>query len=647
MHAPIRPPAAQFKAGALRVDRYQLDNGLTVLHQHDAAAPVVSYQTWFRVGSRHERAGRTGIAHLFEHLMFKGTANRPEGEFDRILEAMGGRTNAATWLDWTFYYQDVPAAGFEEVVTLEADRMEHLTLDDAQLEAEREVVINERKERVENDPGGKLSELLWREAFTAHPYGHPTLGWMDDLKAIDLNDCLAFYRAYYAPDNAVIAIAGDVTAERAVGAIEAAYGHLAAQGVAGPKQVVEPRQAAARSLEMALPLSAERLVVGYHAPAVTDPMTVALEVLHEALFEGDSARLQRALITEGELASGFYGFVPGFRDPGLYEISVDLRPGVAAEAAEAVLLSIFADAARDGLTDAELDKARNRIETRFYRQLQTVSQRAQGLGFWHTTADDFSRLFTIAEAYRAVTAEDVQRGTSRRDRSAPIRGFHTPLLFGATSTEPAPTPRWEGDMNVTPYNSAWLLDGDGTVAGRYDKVYLLVFGEYVPFARYIPWIYKLIPAAGALEPGRELKVIETDLFKVKPLRLGVLICYEGILAGFTRELAEGRPHVLINLTNDDWFGKTAERYLHFALTVPRSIEHRLAFVRSTLTGVSAFVDPVGRIRKQTRPVEPETLVDEVPLLQSATVYQIIGDAFAWACLALMLGFYGWGRWRRR
>jgi apolipoprotein N-acyltransferase len=241
-------------------------------------------------------------------------------------------------------------------------------------------------------------------------------------------------------------------------------------------------------------------------------------------------------------------------------------------------------------------------------------------------------------------SEDV--GTSRRDRRAPIRGFNVPLLFGGTSSEPRETPRWEGDFAVTPRNTAFLVDGDGTVAGAYDKVYLLVFGEYVPFIEYMPWFYKMIPAAGNLEPGSDVKVIEADLWDKGPVRLGVLVCYEGILPAFARQLVGQDAHVLINMTNDDWFGKTAERYLHFALTVPRAIEHRLPFVRSTLTGVSAFVDANGRIISDTRYHDPETLLWDVPLLSSQTIYQKIGDAFPWSCVIFTLMAFAWGRLRR-
>ena len=242
---------------------------------------------------------------------------------------------------------------------------------------------------------------------------------------------------------------------------------------------------------------------------------------------------------------------------------------------------------------------------------------------------------------------DVRQHTARSHRDAPQRGFTTPLIFGGGSYEPRPEPRFEGDVDWQAYNSAWLLDRDGNSHGRYDKVYLLMFGEYIPLTEYFPWIYELIPAAGDLEAGDRIEVFEADLWDKGPIRIGVMICYEGILAGFTRGLADRRPHFITNLTNDAWFGKTAELYLHFALTIPRAIENRVAFVRVTNTGVSAFVDPVGRIVKTTRPDDAETLMWDVPLLQSATVYQITGDVFFWACLLMTLGLYGWGRWRRR
>ncbi len=392
---------------AIVVDRYELDNGLVVLHLPTGRAPIFSYQTWLRVGSRHEEAGKTGIAHLFEHLMFKATENTPEGVFDRTLEGFGARVNAATWLDWTFFYEDVPSAYFEEVVRLEADRLEHISLDPEQLEAERKVVMNERRERVDNDPGGQLSEMLWNAAYEMHPYGQPTIGWMPDIEGLSKDDCIAFYRTYYSPNNTVLVVAGDVDLARLEQAVVSRYGHMPSQKVPPPRAVTEPRQTEARALEHRLQMSGERLLMGYHCPAVTDALHPALEVLNEALFEGDSARLQRALVTDGELAAAFYSFVSSFREPGLYEVSVDLRPGFTAEQAEAVVLDAFAEVVGSGIDDAELDKAKSKLETRFYRQLQTVQQRAQGLGYWEVTAGDFRRLFTLADQYRTVTHEQI------------------------------------------------------------------------------------------------------------------------------------------------------------------------------------------------------------------------------------------------
>lgn len=421
-------PVETVEHGPLRVDRYRLDNGLTVLHQPEHRAPVVSYQTWFRVGSRHERPGKTGIAHLFEHLMFKGTAKHPEGEFDRIIEGLGGRNNAATWLDWTYYYEEVPRDGLDTIIGLEADRMQNTLLGPDQIETEREVVMNERRERVDDDPTGRLAEILWHAAYDVHPYGRPTIGWMDDIAGLTADDIHRFYRTWYAPNNAVITVAGDVEAAPLMRAIEAAYGHMPAAELPPIEPVAEPPRSAPRRIEQALPLGAERLLMGWHAPAATDPRAAALEVLNEALFEGDSSRLQRALVTDGELAAGFYAFVPAFREPGLYEVSVDLREGVSSDAAEETVLAAFAAVARDGLGPAELAKAKNRLETRFYRQLQSAQQRAAGFGYWEVTADHFGHLFHAAEMLEKVGHDDVievARDILRPEARTVVRGVPT------------------------------------------------------------------------------------------------------------------------------------------------------------------------------------------------------------------------------
>ena len=393
---------------ALTVERYTLPNGLVLLYQPDPQATVFSYQTWFRVGGAQRHAGRTGLAHLFEHLMFKGTTTRPEGVFDRELESRGGRNNAATWVDWTCYHADLPRGHLDAIVDLEIDRLRNLDLTAEKLETERKVVVNERKECVDNEPSGLLSEALWSLALGEHPNGLPTIGWMHDIETLTLADCEQFHATWYRPNNAIVVVAGGVEREHLLDVIGAAYGPLRAgplpvRDVSAVAPIDAPRQ-----IERTLPIQTERLVMGFVAPAATDPRHPVLEIINEIICEGDSALLQRALISDGELAASFYSFVPAFCGPGVFELSVELRPGHTAEEAEHVILDVIAQVARDGVPLTALSKARNRLETLFYRGLQTADQRAQSLGYWAVTAGDFRRMFTLGDAYRGVGVDDVK-----------------------------------------------------------------------------------------------------------------------------------------------------------------------------------------------------------------------------------------------
>ena len=203
-----------------------LGNGLRVLLLPDDSAKIVSYFTWFRVGSRHEKPGKTGLAHLFEHLMFNETEGLSAGEFDRKLEENGAESNAATWLDWTYYYESLPSDRFGLAVKLESERMAHLVLREPQVASEKEVVANERRYRVEDDVEGAANELLYKHAFQKHAYHWPTIGWMDDIKNFTPEDCAAFYKTYYAPNNATLVVVGDVKLKDALLKIRDGYGKL-------------------------------------------------------------------------------------------------------------------------------------------------------------------------------------------------------------------------------------------------------------------------------------------------------------------------------------------------------------------------------------------------------------------------------------
>ncbi len=231
-------------------------------------------------------------------------------------------------------------------------------------------------------------------------------------------------------------------------------------------------------------------------------------------------------------------------------------------------------------------------------------------------------------------ADDIKNNTSLMDRYAPQRGFSTPLLFGALTYQKNPQSTSPRHPGIDLFNTAILLDGAGRVLGSYDKVYLLMFGEHVPWGHTYPILFEWFPEAGDLAAGASVEVITMDRY-----RIGVMICYEDILPAFTRKVADQKPHILINITNDAWFGKTSEPYLHLALSVFRAVENRVGLVRSTNTGISAFVDPNGRILESTGLHQAETLLRSMPMLQSDTLYQRLGDWPAYLCILFTGGWF--------
>jgi zinc protease len=403
-------PVNEFPFGRdLSVRHLRLHNGLALLLVVDPSAPIFSYQTWFRVGSRHEQPGRTGMAHLFEHLMFNQTQHLAAGELDRRIEAVGGDSNAATWVDWTYYRTSLPASQLALAVELESDRMQHLLLDDAQLEAEREVVINERMQRVDDDVEGFLDEQLMKLAFSEHPYRWPTIGWMEDIRAIAKPDVHAFYRTYYAPNNATIVLVGDVDAGAALAAIERGYGDIPAAEIPAPAAVVELAQTGERVARFAKPVPADRLLVGYRSPAQSHPDWAVLEVIASLLTGGPSARLYERLVVDTQVASSCDGFVLPFRDPSLFELSIAIARGH--DAAEA-LTEVDDAAARlcdEPVPEDELAKVKNGAETDFWTPLSTGDGKADALGHYHSTLGDYRLLFRAIDELRAVTAADVMR----------------------------------------------------------------------------------------------------------------------------------------------------------------------------------------------------------------------------------------------
>ena len=397
------------------IHKFTLANGLTLLMMRDASAPVFAYHSWFRVGSRHEEEGKTGIAHLFEHMMFKATKSMGDGEFDKLMERRGAQTNAATWVDWTYYHEALPATAdnLSTTIKLEADRMVNLVLNKKQLESEREVVKNERLYRVDDDPDGKMYEELWHLALDGHPYGWPTIGWMRDIEAISVKDCQEFYRRYYSPNNVVLVVVGDVDPVELLVELGTHYGPLAAQEIPEEAPVALSTRSAPVRKELTLPVQNERLLIGYPGPAINDASNVAMDVAMEVLFGGDSSRLHRLMVSELEVASSVDGSVPHFKLSGLIEVVVSLKSGKTAEEAEKILLEQLALMGTAGPTDAELEKAKNQLEASVYQSSYSANAIAGRLGHYEVTAGDFQAFQRSLDAMRHVDAEAVKAVVTR------------------------------------------------------------------------------------------------------------------------------------------------------------------------------------------------------------------------------------------
>jgi zinc protease len=397
----------------LAIERFRMGNGLSILLIEEHAAPTVAYHTWFRVGSRNERPGKTGIAHLFEHLMFNETEGLAAGEFDRQLEELGAESNASTWLDWTHYDIAIPATGFERVVELEAQRMNHLVLRTPQVDSEKEVVMNERRYRVDDDVEGALNELLWSTAFEQHPYRWPTIGWMSDIESFDVDDCQTFYRTYYAPNNATLVVVGDVVPERALRKLQDEYGSYAPAPIPAQPTVKEPEQKAEKRLEVAKLTPTWKLNIGYHSPALAHPDHLPLSVLSEVLFGGRSSRLVKALVRDLELASDVRASLSPLADPGLFEIFVSAREGVTAEQLLDVVDAELDRVLLEPVTADELARATARIELSLLQGLSTNEGKASTIGFYEVVLGNPTAGFERLSALAGVRIEHLTEAARR------------------------------------------------------------------------------------------------------------------------------------------------------------------------------------------------------------------------------------------
>ncbi len=387
-----------------------LDNGLRVLLLEDRRSPIVSVQVWYRVGSRNEQPGSTGLAHFLEHMMFKGTPTFGKGEFARLVEGNGGRDNAFTTQDSTTYFVNIAADKVEDILRLEADRMRNLLLDPTEIDSERQVVMEERRMRTEDNPDGLLAEQLMATAFSAHPYQWPVIGWMADIARINPAELRAFYDLYYRPNNAVLVIVGDFAAPALLVRVRATFGPVPRGPEPRAVKAVEPPARAERRVTLRSPSAPiPGLALTWVVPNHRSPDAPALEVLETVLSGGRAARLHRRLVQERRLAldaDADYSY--GSRDPNLFWLSGRPAEGVSVEALERALMEELERVKTELVTDEELERARNQIEASFVWGQDSIYSRASALGRFELMTS-WRHLDQFVPLIRAVTAADLQR----------------------------------------------------------------------------------------------------------------------------------------------------------------------------------------------------------------------------------------------
>lgn len=407
----IAPTAAPrgLDPSAFPVVEKTLANGLRVRLLRDTTVPTITYYTFYRVGSRNEQVGITGISHLFEHMMFNGSAKYGPKEFDRQLESRGGYSNAYTSSDMTAYYEDFDKDALPLVVDLEADRMRALRINDESLASEREVVKEERRFRVDNDIGGMMDEQLDALSFLAHPYHWPVIGWMGDLDRISRKDCEQYFRTYYAPNNAVLFVVGDFDTDATMALIEKSYGDIPAGPPIPSVAAYEPEQKGERRGHVRHPAQAPSLSIAYKAVEAKHEDAAALDVLQAILSIGEGARFERTLVRGLEVVTGASAFFEWRMDPGLFKVNLELPPDGDPEKAIAALDKELAKLQKTPVSPGELDRAKNILRGQTLRSLGTHNGRAHALGEYELLFGDWRELFRTLDRYQAVTAEQVQR----------------------------------------------------------------------------------------------------------------------------------------------------------------------------------------------------------------------------------------------
>jgi zinc protease len=421
------------------VTHFTLANGLEVVVLPDRRAPVVTHMIWYRVGAADEPPGKSGIAHFLEHLMFKGTAKHPSGRFSQVVATIGGQENAFTANDYTGYFQRVSREHLKTLMEFEADRMTGLVLTDDAVVPELKVVLEEQNQRVANNPRSQLLEQIEAALYLNHPYGKPVIGWRHEIEKLTREDAIAFYRRFYTPNNAILVVAGDITADEIKSLAETTYGKVEQVAQIGPRlRPQEPPQVAPRQVTLADPRvqqpSLQRYYLVPSAATAKPGESEALEVLAFILGHGNTSRLYRKVVVERELAvaaSGWYN--ASSLDATQFSVYGSPRPGVSLPALEQAIDAVIDDIVASGVTADEVERAKNRLLAEVVYAHDNQSTMARWFGAALTTGSTVEAVLGWPDRLRAVTAETVNAAAKAwLDKRGSVTGY---LVKNATQRE--------------------------------------------------------------------------------------------------------------------------------------------------------------------------------------------------------------------
>lgn len=430
----------------ITAQEFRLSNGMRLIVQEDKRAPTVVHMVWYRVGSMDEQSGTTGVAHVLEHMMFKGTKKLKPGEFSAKVAALGGRENAFTGKDYTAYYQQVEKSRLEQVMALEADRMQNLTMDKEEFSKEIRVVMEERRLRTDDQPLSLLFEALNATAYVAHPYKNPVVGWMNDLQNMTAADALGWYQRWYAPNNATMVVAGDVDAKRVRELAEKYYASIPAKTLPKSKPQQEPAQTGIKRLVVKAPAENPFLVMAYKMPKLLDvdkdDDVHALDVLAAVLDGYDNARLPARLVRTERIANSVdAGFEPVARGPVMFTLSGVPAQGISVDQLEQALRAEITRIAVDGVSAAELKRVKTQLIASQVYKRDSVFGQAMEIGGMEMAGISFRQMDKIIEKLSAVTPEQVQSVAQKYfgDDQLTVATLQPLPVSAQAERQPAPT----------------------------------------------------------------------------------------------------------------------------------------------------------------------------------------------------------------